>query len=90
MNKKRKMKKIVKANVTLFITTVLLVVCIYAVNMKTATEIEKLKENISKQTNKNQSITMKINELASPENVQLVAQNLGLEYNNNNIISISK
>ncbi len=90
MAKKRKMKKIMKVNIGLFIMTVLLVVCIGAVNMKTGIEIEKLKVNINKQSNKNQSITMKINELASPENVQLVAQNLGLEYNNNNIVSISK
>lgn len=90
MAKKRKMRKIMKVNIGLFIMTVLLVVCIGAVNMKTGIEIEKLKVNINKQANKNQSITMKINELASPENVQLVAQNLGLEYNNNNIVSISK
>ena len=44
-----------------------------------------MKKKISKQENINQSLEMKINELASLDNVQGVATTYGLEYNNSNI-----
>ncbi len=55
---------------------------------KTNIEVESMKKKISKQENLNQSLEMKINELASLENVEAVATTLGLEYNNNNIIVV--
>ncbi|MGI6325347.1 MAG: cell division protein FtsL [Bacilli bacterium] len=48
-------------------------------------EVEQLKKEIGTQQKKNQSLTMKINELASLENIQTIAQNMGLKYNNDNI-----
>lgn len=53
-------------------------------------EVEKLKKSVTKQEKVNESLTMKVNELISLENMQLVAANNGLEYNNNNIIVIQK
>lgn len=53
-------------------------------------EVERLKKEVSKQENLNESLTMKVNELISFENMQLVAAEEGLEYNNNNIIVINK
>lgn len=53
-------------------------------------EVEKLKNKVSKQQKVNESLTMKVNELVSLENMQLVAAKSGLEYNNNNIIVIQK
>jgi len=53
-------------------------------------EVERLKKEVSKQENVNESLTMKVNELISFENMQLVAAEEGLEYNNNNIIVINK
>lgn len=53
-------------------------------------EVEKLKNEVSKQQKVNESLTMKVNELVSLENMQLVAASNGLEYNNNNIIVIQK
>lgn len=53
-------------------------------------EVEKLKKNITKEEKINESLTMKVNELVSLENMQLVAASNGLEYNNNNIIVIKK
>ena len=53
-------------------------------------EVEKLKKDVTKQEKVNESLTMKVNELISLENMQLVAANNGLEYNNNNIIVIQK
>lgn len=51
-------------------------------------EVEKLNKNISSQEKRNESLTMKINELASLEKIQEVAKAQGLTYNNNNIRSI--
>ena len=53
-------------------------------------EVERLKKDIAKQEKVNESLTMKVNELISLENMQLVAASEGLEYNNNNIIVIQK
>lgn len=53
-------------------------------------EVEKAKKQIAVQEKKNESLTMKINELASLEKVQEVAKEQGLSYNNNNIKSISE
>lgn len=53
-------------------------------------EVEKAKKTISSQEKKNESLTMKINELASLEKIQEVAKEQGLSYNNNNIQTIKK
>ncbi|MBE6161583.1 MAG: cell division protein FtsL [Firmicutes bacterium] len=56
-----------------------------AVLSETNIEVEKLENKISKQTNINDSLDMQINELASLDKIQGVANNLGLSYNNDNI-----
>lgn len=53
-------------------------------------DVEKLKNQKEKQEKTNQSLTMKINELASLENIQAVAKEYGLEYNNDNIKIVMK
>lgn len=53
-------------------------------------DVEKLKKQQEKQQKTNQSLTMKINELASLENIQAVAKEYGLEYNNDNIKVVMK
>lgn len=52
--------------------------------------IEEIKYNIDEQEKKNESLTMKVNELTSFENVQKVVEEMGLAYNNENIIVIDK
>ena len=52
---------------------------------ETNIEVEKLENKISKQTGINDSLSMQINELASLDKIQAVANNLGLSYNNDNI-----
>ena len=52
--------------------------------------IEEIKYNIDQQEKKNESLTMKVNELTSFENVQKVVEEMGLAYNNENIIVIDK
>ena len=48
-------------------------------------EVERLARNVKEQKEINQSLNMKINELASLENINEVANKSGLAYNNNNI-----
>ena len=52
---------------------------------KTNYEVEKVKNKIQKQQNLNESLSMKINELSSLNNIENVAQLYGLEFNDNNI-----
>ncbi len=53
-------------------------------------EVEKLKNNIEKQENVNESVEMQINELASLDKIREIAKENGLSYKNNNITSIDK
>lgn len=52
---------------------------------KSNLEVERLKKEISAQVRKNQSLTMKVNELQSFDNIQAVASSQGLAYNSANI-----
>ena len=51
-------------------------------------EVQKLKEEVETKEEENQSLVMKINEMASLENIQNVSTNMGLAYNNENIKTI--
>ena len=51
-------------------------------------EVEKTKKKIVAQEKKNESLTMKIDELASLDKISDVAKEQGLSYNNDNIKSI--
>ncbi len=53
-------------------------------------EVERLSREVKNQKETNQSLTMKINELASLENINDVANKAGLAYNNGNIRIISE
>ncbi len=55
---------------------------------ETNNEVEKIKKNIEKQELVNQSLSMQVDELASLENIQNVAEEYGLSYNNSNIKSV--
>lgn len=57
---------------------------------KTNIEVESIRKKIDKQENLNQSLEMKISELASFDNVEAVATTYGLEYNNSNIRTINE
>ena len=52
---------------------------------KTNIEVESMRTKIETQQNLNASLEMKINELASLDNIQSVAYSYGLKYNNDNI-----
>lgn len=57
---------------------------------KTNIEVESIRKKIDKQENLNQSLEMKISELASFDNVEAVATTYGLEYNNSNVRTINE
>lgn len=55
---------------------------------KSDIEVESLKSKVSKQKENNQSLSMQVDELASLSNIQDIAKEYGLSYNNDNIIVI--
>ena len=50
--------------------------------------IEKISYQIQSQEKQNQSLTMQVNELTSYENLNSVLKEMGLAYNNENIIVV--
>lgn len=52
--------------------------------------VEKLKLDVSTQEKKNESLTMQVNELTSFDYVNNIVKNMGLAYNNENIIIINE
>lgn len=57
---------------------------------KTNIEVESMRKKVSNQTSMNESLKMRINELASLDNIGEVANAYGLEYNNDNIRILSE
>lgn len=78
-------KKICKCGV--FFSLLFIIVSVFAQGTLSQMniEVERLKNEITKQEDKNESLTMKVNELVSFDNVQTVVTELGLVYNNSNI-----
>ena len=74
--------------VILALATPIIIVFSKSVLSKTNIEVERIQEKVEKQETINESITMKINELASLSNIQDVAKEYGLSYNNDNILII--
>lgn len=51
-------------------------------------EMQNINKKVEAQEDTNESLAMKINEMASLENIQGISANLGLAYNNENIKTI--
>lgn len=64
------------------------VVFLQATLSKVNVQVEQVKKQIKTQEKKNESLSMKINELASLDKIIEVAHEQGLSYNNNNIKSV--
>ena len=91
-NKKNNTSKLIRREKKVKVVGLLLlfglwVVSFFAKNALSSlnVEVERLERKVKNQKETNQSLTMKINELASLENVNEVANNTGLAYNNSNI-----
>ena len=65
-------------------------VCTQAILSESNIKVERLKKDINKQQRYNESLSMKISELASLENIESIANELGLSYNNDNIKTVSE
>lgn len=93
--KKRTKIKISKFEKILYaFTIVLLIVAPVSIVFTKSTlseinfKVEKMKKTIQNQEKTNESLEMKINELASLDNIENVIKSEGLTYNNDNIKNI--
>ena len=57
---------------------------------ETSIELEQINSKIDSQNDTNEALSMQIDELASIENIQSIASDSGLSYNNSNIKNISE
>lgn len=93
-NKGKKLK-LLKGEKIMYFVIILLVALIPLCNVytsaivtKTNIDVESLKKDIKKQREKNESLSMQIDELASLDNIQDVAREYGLSYNDTNILNV--
>ena len=87
-NKRRRLKK--EAFMWLVIAVLLLAIPICEVYVKAKLSesniaLEEIREKINEQEGINESLRMEINELASLDKIQEVANEIGLTYNNSNV-----
>ena len=93
MKKKKRVNKDLRREKFIYrsfaiLTVFLIVGIIYSRAMlsKINLEVQDLNNKISMETDDNQSLAMKINEMVSLEKIQQVSSELGLKYDNDNII----
>lgn len=79
-------RSFVSLSVILVISIVFSQISLSKINL----EVEKLKVKVGEQENINQSLNMKINEMASLENINEISNDLGLSYNNDNIKTVTQ
>ena len=91
-SKKAKKIKLLKGEKFMYGILILLVLAIPMFSVYTSSllsetnnEVEKLKARIESQELVNQSLSMQVDELASLENIQKIAEEYGLTYINDNI-----
>ena len=95
-SKKKKNLKLLKGEKFMYGLLMCLLLAVPMFNVYTSSllsetnnELEKLKSNIEKQELANQSLSMQIDELASLENIEKIAEEYGLSYINDNIKIVS-
>ena len=95
MKKSTRRVKFTKGEKMLYMMGVLCFVFIVVIKVFSSASISNLKMNIEeisykieKQEKKNQSLVMQVNELTSYENLSNVLKDMGLAYNNENIIVV--
>ena len=97
MARKGKKVKLLKGEKFMYFLLIVLLIGIPIFNVYTSSllnetnnKLERVKKKIEKQELVNQGLSMQIDELASLENIQAIAEKYGLSYNNSNIKSIDK
>ena len=95
--KKRKVARFTKGEKLLYAlaiiclcSTFVLKIFVSASTSDLKIQIEKVNAKIEKQKSTNESLTMQVNELTSYENIDSILKDMGLAYNNENIIIINK
>ena len=73
-----------------FVATIVLKVFSSASISNLKMSIEEISYKIENQEKKNQSLVMQVNELTSYENLSGVLKDMGLAYNNENIIVVNR
>lgn len=94
--KKRRTMRITKGEKFLYMsatlcfamTMVLKIFCGAGVN-HLSMSVEKMRYEIENQEKKNESLVMKVNELTSFDKIKDIVSDMGLAYNNDNIVVIS-
>ena len=97
MTKKSKKVKLLKGEKMMYALLVFLLLVIPIFNVFTSSllsetnnDVAKITKHIERQELVNQGLSMQIDELASLENIQSIAENHGLSYNNSNIKSVGE
>lgn len=72
-----------------FTLTVLLKIFCGAGTQHLSMSVEKVRYEISSQERRNESLTMQVNELTSFDKIKDIVKNMGLAYNNENIMVIN-
>ena len=97
MKKKSKKVKLLKGEKAMYVLLLFILITIPVFNVFTSSmlsetnnEVEKITKNIERQELTNQGLSMQIDELASLENIQTIAENHGLSYNNSNIKTVGE
>lgn len=90
--KKKRVSKIesflYKSMITLSVFLIIGIVMGQAALARINLEVQKLNERVSSKKDENMSLVMKINEMASLENIENVSSDMGLAYNNENIKTV--
>ncbi len=96
-NKKRKLKFTKGEKLVYFIGLVLSPLCILVVQIFCGASIgnlnmnvEKLKYEVKNQEKTNESMNMQVSELTSFDKIKEVIQEMGLAYNNENIVTVEE
>lgn len=94
--KRRRLKKITKGEVGLYLLMISCFISTFVVKIfcgasisNLSMSVEKVRYEIDSQDKKNESLVMKVNELTSFDKVKEVVNDMGLAYNNDNVIVIN-
>lgn len=96
MKKKKRRMRITKGERLLYVGAALFLCFTFVVKIfcgagvgHLSMNVEKLRYEINSQNKKNESLTMKVNELTSFDKIKEIIADMGLAYNNDNIVVIN-
>jgi cell division protein FtsL len=94
--RKTKKSKVTKGEIFLYLLIIFCLVSTYGIKIfcgasvsNLSMNVEKIRYEIESQTKTNESLAMKVNELTSFDKIKDVVNDMGLAYNNDNVIVIN-